>query len=143
MKLGRLLSGPQRLRGLDTWGSGAFDAPRGERRHRGIDIVIEPGETVLCPLDGNIVRVAEPYDDEPRFNGLLLSGSGSYSDLELKLFYLDDFALGPIKTGAVMAMAQDIALRYPGITPHIHVELRVNGDLQNPTDYFELEDAFF
>ena len=142
MKLGPRVKGPQMIRREDRWGCGAFDAPRGERRHRGIDIVANPDQALFSPITGRIVRVAEPYDDEPRYNGLLMEGLGEWAGLELKLFYLDHFDLGPIKQGDPLGTAQDIAVRYPGITGHIHVELRREGQLIDPTPFFDLDAGF-
>ena len=142
MKFSSLLQGPLRMRGDDDWGSGAFNAPRGERKHRGIDIITSPGEEIYCPIDGRIVRVAEPYDDEPRYNGLLLAGSGSWEGYEIKLFYLDGFSLGPIEQGALMARSEDISIRYPGITNHVHLEVRRDGDLLDPTSFFDFQQDF-
>ena len=35
-----------KIRGLDCHGSGAWQAPRGHRKHNGVDVVCEPGDKV-------------------------------------------------------------------------------------------------
>ncbi len=131
---------PVRLRGEDAWGSGAFGAPRGDHAHRGIDIIVAPGDDILSPVDGTFVRIAEPYDNDARFSGVLLRGSGDWSDCEVKLFY---FAPRPglslLQAGEKIGVAQDIALRYPDITCHIHLELWQDGEVVDPTPFIELQ----
>ena len=127
---------PQVLRGEDDWGSGAFGAPRGERFHRGIDIVVDPDQPVLSPFDGEVVREAIPYEDDQHYSGLLLRGHGDWDGCELKLFYMSGPHEGTIEAGEVIGHAQNIAQKYPGITCHIHVEAHINGELCDPTPHF-------
>jgi murein DD-endopeptidase MepM/ murein hydrolase activator NlpD len=127
---------PTVVRGEDDWGSGAFGAPRGERTHRGIDIAAAPGEPVLSPCDGEVVREAAPYDDDPHYSGLLLHGRGDWEGCAIKLFYLTGPHEGFVQAGEVIGHAQDIAARYPGITGHIHIEVRLHGEIVDPTPLF-------
>jgi murein DD-endopeptidase MepM/ murein hydrolase activator NlpD len=130
-----LTRAPLGRRGEDAWGSGAFGAPRGGRAHRGVDLVVVPGESILAPFAGDLVREARPYDDDDRFSGLLLRGRGRWSGCEVKIFYLQPREPGPVRRGQVIGKAQDIALKYPGITPHVHVELWRSGAVVDPTPW--------
>lgn len=136
-----LTASPICVRGHDEWGSGEYGAPRGDRIHRGIDIVASPGETILCPFDAMFVRIAEPYDNDARFSGMLLRGTGEWAGYEAKLFYLmPDEGLKVLQAGEKIGVAQDIALRYPGITTHVHLELWQDGNVIDPTPCLPTED---
>ncbi len=133
---------PAQLRGHDEWGSGAFGAPRGDHSHRGIDMRVAPGDAIYAPFDGLIVREAIPYDDDDRFSGLLLRGVDAWQGFEIKIFYMHcTHSLGQVPGGELVGIAQNIALRYPGITNHIHVELRKDGNLQDPTPFLPPEET--
>ncbi len=124
-----------RLRGEDAWGAGAFGAPRGERLHRGVDIEVRPGRPVFAPFPGRVVRRADPYGDDDRFAGLLLAGDGAWAGVEAKLFYLRGEPGRTVKAGEAIGRAQDIGARYPGITPHIHLEICRDGRVVDPTPW--------
>ncbi len=130
--------GPLAIRGDDRWGSGAFGAPRGERTHRGIDLVVTPGETVYSPIDGEVVREACPYEDDPGLSGLLIQGTGRWAGFEVKMFYLKGSWGRPVEAGAPLGEAQDLKARYPGITPHVHLEIRRDGQVLDPSGFLPL-----
>ncbi len=56
----------------DGYGDGRFGASRdqGKRQHEGIDLVVTPGESILSPITGKIVRYAYPYPDDSRYSGV-------------------------------------------------------------------------
>ena len=123
------------LRDTDNWGSGAYGAPRGDRTHRGIDIITTPDQPIHAPFNGTVVRQADPYEEDPRYTGCLLRREPD--GLEVKLFYLEGARIGPVKEGEPIGKAQDIAIKYPGITNHIHLEVWVNGEPIDPGPYLE------
>jgi len=135
MHLHSLTAGRTRLRSEDAWGSGDYGAPRGSRRHRGIDLVVSPGEIILSPMDAVVVREAAPYEDDAAYRGLLLRGLGEWIGYELKMFYLVPTAAGTLRAGDPLGLAQDISLKYPGITNHIHLELWHQGRTIDPTPF--------
>ena len=131
-----LTEGPLRLRGEDEWGSGAYGAARGERTHRGIDIVAEPGVRVLSPINGEIVREAKPYEDDDSYGGILICGAGSWQDTEIKMFYLDGYKLGPVLAGEPIGVAQNLSMKYAGIINHVHLEVWQGDKPVDPTPFF-------
>ena len=142
MQLQALTRAPLRLRGEDEWGRGNFGAPRGDHTHRGIDIIVSPGDDIFAPLDGEIVRTAIPYDDDERFSGILIRGLQTWHGYEIKIFYMQCAAPpGHVNAGEFIGKAQSIALRYPGITNHIHVELWKDGVVIDPTPFLRSKEA--
>ena len=123
----------QKLRN-DTKGKGTFNAVRSNHLHEGIDIIVKPNEAIFAPFDG-VIRQANPYKNDSDYNGLEIKSIDGKQ--KVKIFYCKDFAIGKIKKGEVMATAQNIALKYgKDMTPHIHVELRIDNKVIDPTSYF-------
>ncbi len=125
----------QVIRDSDKWGSGAFDAPRGNRRHRGLDILTHHGQTLYSPVSGTITRYADPYEDDPRYSGCLIQGSGPWSGYDIKVFYLEQVTLGIVDQDTHFAIAQDIERKYPGILNHVHLEVWHGKTLIDPTPF--------
>ncbi len=80
MRFGSIVLGSMRSRSTDKYGSGQFQAGRsmGNKRHshQGLDVAAKPRETILSPVDGEIIREAIPYAP---FTGLLIRGTGTYA----------------------------------------------------------------
>lgn len=123
-------------RGNDGYGSGAFEASRdgGTRSHNGIDLVTKTGDRIFSPISGTVTRLAYPYADDSRYKGLVIEG-GAYL---VKVFYIiPTVAIGSVvKAGQQIATAQDLTVKYPGITNHIHLEVYHNGALINPSTLY-------
>lgn len=125
-----------RSRRNDQHGSGQYGASRGGRTHRGLDVISVAGENVYSPIEGEIVREAVPYANDPSYRGLVIRGSGPWSDYEVKLFYVEGFFCGQVAPGDLVGTAQDLTTKYPGITNHIHVEIRKSGAFIDPFELF-------
>lgn len=110
-------------------------------RHRGIDIVVTPGEDVKSPVTGKFVRPAKPYKDDNYYSGVLIEANDG---TEVKIFYVhpnsnlkpgDTVEAGKTSIGS----AQDLRKRYGPkngngpITPHVHLETKKNGQYVDPT----------
>ncbi|MCG7985071.1 MAG: M23 family metallopeptidase [Candidatus Thiodiazotropha lotti] len=143
------------VRGQDNLGSGEFGAPRGSRKHKGIDIVAYPGFEVLSVCHGEVTKIGYPYSQDD------LSADHSNEDERRKFYlkkamrYVEVMTTGRVKvryfyvTPAVMVgdrihpgrslgIVQDIAAIYPGITPHFHFEvLDRSGQVVNPYHFLE------
>lgn len=114
------------VRDADKHGMGHFGAPRGSQTHKGADYVGEPGQKIVSPIDGKVIRLARPYADDSRYSGLLISGEHLY----IKIFYIDpDLSVigwGVFKGKTVIGTMQDITKRYADITPHVHLQAMVD-----------------
>jgi murein DD-endopeptidase MepM/ murein hydrolase activator NlpD len=133
-----ILVGSQRSRGTDRrWGSGQFGAPRDNhsRAHRGLDVVASPGDLVFSPVDGNVIREASPYFP---FSGVLIQGTGEYASYRVKLFYVRVFMCGPVRAGTLIGRVEDLRWKYPGITNHVHIEVRRDGKIVSPLEAYKM-----
>jgi murein DD-endopeptidase MepM/ murein hydrolase activator NlpD len=135
MRFASIVYGSMHSRTSDPYGSGQFAAPRDHhsRQHNGLDIAASPGDAVLSPIGGNLVREAIPYAP---FTGLLIEGTGEYVGYSVKLFYVEANQCGPVGAGGLIGYAQDLKYKYPEITNHIHMEVRYEGKLVSPTDTY-------
>lgn len=124
----------QKSRVRDAYGSGQYGASRdaGVRTHNGIDIIVAPGEKIFSPIKGNIVRQAMPYRDDPNYKGIVLKGIEQWDGYELKIFYVEGLFSGEAFESQEIGSAQNLTLRYPGITNHIHLEVKYQGILVDP-----------
>lgn len=105
----------------DKHGSGAYGAPRGGRAHKGVDYVCVPGQVVVSPIAGTVTREARPYAEGP-WSGVVIESP----NISVMLFYLapDPAVIGRVVAqGAPIGTAQDITEKYPGITPHVHLQV--------------------
>lgn len=114
------------VRGIDAFGSGDFGARRdaGKRRHHGVDFVAAAGAAVRAPISGEVsrlgyayrgvggLRVVEIVNPETKYTARVLYVSPTVE--------VGDVVIA----GDEIGTAQDLSRRYPGITNHVHVELR-------------------
>ncbi|HET7792151.1 MAG TPA: hypothetical protein VFL64_02095, partial [Rhizobacter sp.] len=129
MPIARFVVRQQRSRTHDKFGSGQYGARRdgGTRTHRGLDVVTTPREAVFSPIDGTVVREARPYPGDRLMRGLVIHGRGEWTGYRVKIFYAEGLVCGDVQAGQPIALAQDLSLKYPGITNHIHLELSRDG----------------
>ncbi|MBC8183245.1 hypothetical protein H8E88_19240 [candidate division KSB1 bacterium] len=116
----------------DFGGSGHFGAPRGKRKHDGLDFIAsynfeaDKGQNILMPIsDGIIVRTSLPYKDDLKWLGVHIV----HPRIELKMWYLKPIKslirTGRIALGTVIGRAQNIGAKkgYENVTPHIHLRI--------------------
>ena len=122
------------LRLPDKFGAGYFNAPRGARTHNGIDLAVYVGSKVLAPITGKVTKVGYPYGDDLSYRYVEITDSVSR---KWRFFYVepavkvDDI----IEVGNIIGTVQDLDKRYPGITPHIHLEIKsASGNFINPME---------
>ncbi len=118
------------MRGHDGHGSGDWDAPRGARKHKGIDYSMVAGSAVLSLTDGKVTKVGYPYGDDLTFRYVQVTSN----DLDLRYFYIDPMVkLGDkITRNQVLGSLQDLTGRYMDITNHCHFEIKQDGEYLNP-----------
>ena len=107
----------------DPKGDGRYGAPRGKSKHKGVDYLCEPDQSVYSPISGIIIRMAYPYINKS-YSGVVIEGK----HLTVKMFYfepLPDFIGSEVDQGQVIGFAQDISQKYGGLPmkPHIHLEI--------------------
>jgi len=126
---------PHGIRGQDAHGSGAFLASRVGRVHYGVDIICVPGEQVISPCNGILVRRKRPYGQDLHWSGVLIATEGG---IQITLFYLEPNSTlygHEVTKGQVIGTAQDISQKYPGIIPHIHMEVVWPRDRSLPNEW--------
>lgn len=124
------------IRNCDPAGCGHYNAPRGERLHKGIDIVVYPGQSIYAPISGTVRRFFA-YENNTDIKGIEITNGNT----KVKLFYVNS----SLQTGDVIeaqtkiGVAQDIAGYYNSstMTPHIHTEVLINNQKVDPTNYFK------
>ena len=112
------------VRETDSFGSGRFRAPRGNRLHKGLDFLAAAGDPVVSPTDGTVRRIGICYSDDPRYRLVEIDAS----DALVRVFYVDP-TVAPgdeIAAGDLIGSAQDVAARYEnGMKNHVHLEVRL------------------
>ncbi|MCK5602603.1 M23 family metallopeptidase [Candidatus Pacearchaeota archaeon] len=114
----------------DSKGSGLYGARRGGSRHKGTDYVCVPGQPVVAPISGVVVRKAKPYEGE-EYSGVVIQGE----NMRIKMFYLQPLhgLIGTrVEQGQLVGCAQDISGKYGKneMMPHIHLQIdSINPDI--------------
>jgi murein DD-endopeptidase MepM/ murein hydrolase activator NlpD len=118
----------------DSAGGGSFGASRGNRQHKGIDIIAEEGQNFFAPFDGFLTRTYNVYKSGLNYKGIEIKNE---SGLKVKIMYVNpDYSLigKNVKKGAKLGTAANIKNRYtnsPTMQNHLHIEKWENG---TPTD---------
>jgi len=108
---------------MDTEGSGVYGAPRGSRKHNGVDYLCDAGQPIVAPFDMKIERVANPKARSP-LSGVKWRAGRSHG----KIFY---FMPAPgvvgrhVKQGEIIGVAQSVSKDYglPAMLDHIHFQI--------------------
>lgn len=112
---------------IDGYGDGRFGARRSDHSHNGIDLVVTPGESILSPITGKVVRYSYPYADDSRFSGVHIQND----EYLVKMWYLSPVLVKPgqqVTQGQAIGTAQKISTKYgSGMIDHVHVEVWPNG----------------
>lgn len=114
------------IRGTDRWGNGGFHAPRGNRHHNGVDIVVNPHQKVLPLVGGKVSKIGFPYDPHDEKKGFLRYVQIDDSNgLHVRYFYLAPCVTRSqyVCNKTVIGLAEDLTTIYPGITNHYHFEV--------------------
>lgn len=119
----------------DRAGSGHYGAPRGSRKHRGIDYECVPGFPVLSPVFGFVSKHGQCYRDDAEWKYIEITDENG---LKHRLFYVQPSlpVSSSVSEGDWIGMAQDISDRYPGqgMTPHVHYEIKQGDQYLNPDE---------
>lgn len=125
------------MRTADRYGSGAYGAPRGKRKHNGIDLAVMQGSVVLSHGSGVVSKIGYPYNPKDPLKGHLRYVQVSEGDYHSRYFYiLPSVDAGDVvRPGDVLGVAQGLLKIYPGITDHIHFEVKKGGEFVNPEHF--------
>lgn len=114
-------------RGQDAWGSGAFGASRGTRKHKGIDYCCYPDTEITSHVTGVVTKLGYPYSDDLSFRYVEIT---TVNKLRHRFFYVEPTVekADLISKGQVIGIAQNISSRYrdpgrPAMTNHVHYEI--------------------
>jgi len=109
----------------DPAGDGRFNAPRGARRHNGIDFECVPGRSLVGGVEGTVTKHGYCYQGDGFWRYVQVT---DFEGLHHRFFYVDPLVpVGEVVGRATgIGVAQDITLRYPGqgMLPHVHYELK-------------------
>ena len=137
-----LLKAP--IRGNDVQGSGAFNAPRGSRKHNGIDIACYKGSEVLSICYGKVTKIGYPYNPNDILKGHLRYVQVTDSnERKHRFFYVSPLVkVGDlVKPGDTLGTTQGLLNIYPGITDHYHYEVMLENDYLNPNNVLKEFDS--
>lgn len=122
-------------RGQDSWGSGEFGAPRGDRTHNGVDFACYPG-TLIYPVHvGRVSKLGWPYSDDSSFRYVEITDERGY---RCRYFYVEPSVNEEQNVGlyTVLGKSQELGGRYENITEHVHIEVyRPDGKIINLDEY--------
>lgn len=126
---------PQRR--ADKFGSGEYLAPRGHRKHQGVDFACYPGTKIISFTDGIVTKIGYPYSEPDRqfLHYIQISHEGK----DYRYFYVSPLLKvgDEVKAGDVIAISISLQKVYDGITDHVHFEVKCNNLHLDPTPYTE------
>lgn len=125
------------LRGCDDFGCGFFDAPRGDRRHEGVDIKTKLGTPIFSFSSGVVEKIGYPYVGDWFYR---LVDIRDELGVLWRYFYVEpEVKVGDkIEAHDRIGVAQDVSVKYntrtKKMTPHIHFQMEAaDGSIINPT----------
>ena len=133
-------------RGADSYGDGSYQAPRGGRKHKGIDYACFAETVIYTPVNGFVTKLGYPYDDDLDFDGkpdFTYVEVTTPAGLRHRIFYItQEVKLGQrVDRGITrLGVSQTLQVKYPvdkdhpgGIIDHVHYEiLMMNGQPLDP-----------
>ena len=109
----------------DDYGDGYFGAWRdgGARRHDGVDYVAGVGQLVRAPISGFVSKIGFAYPDDASLRYIEIENPALA--LSARVFYVSPAVqVGQaVRLGRPIGVAQDLQVRYSGITDHVHLEV--------------------
>lgn len=114
----------------DSAGAGHFGAPRGNRRHLGVDYLSPAGANVVAPVSGEVLRISNVYRDEAKNRHLraIVIQNTTDASYTAKVLYVQPSA--DIRPGifvergkTILGVTQSLRDIHPNATDHIHVQI--------------------
>lgn len=116
----------KKIRGEDLWGSGAWQARRGERKHNGEDVINEVLDPVLSDVNGRVTKIGYPYfPSDPEKGHLRYVEVTDRKQARIRYFYISPTVKKGdlILKGDQLGLAQDLDAIWTGMTQHYHFEV--------------------
>lgn len=127
-----------KIRTQDKWGAGHFGASRGERKHMGVDLVVEEGSSFVAMNSGIVSKFGQVYKDSPQYKYISVISEGG---IVWRYMYLNSCVqIGQrVEAGeTILGTYDSLEPRYPGITPHVHLDIKnFNNEYIDPTPIIE------
>ena len=115
-----------------VWKGNSYGIING-KLHSGIDIPADQGAVILAAADGTVTEVG--FDRE-RGNYLVLDHGGGLTTLYAHCRNVDVKEGDMVKTGEMVGAVGSTGM---STGPHLHFEVRQDGEAQNPVVYFDSE----
>lgn len=117
------------IRGWDSQGCGLYGMPRGKgRKHKGIDLVVNTGDMVLSHVSGVVTKLGYPYAiNDARGRGKLRYVQITDArGLRHRFMYVSPYVKKGafVRAGSAIGLCQNLQSFYPGITSHVHYEIK-------------------
>lgn len=122
-------------RGTDDFGSGAYQASRGDRNHKGIDYEGPVGALVHAPTSGEVTKLGYVYSSTKKFRYVEITDR---SGLRHRLFYVKPLVKKGdiVKFDQIVGEVQNIAKHHSTakkkMKNHIHYEILKGNAPVNP-----------
>lgn len=122
-------------RKCDAQGCGFYDAPRGNRKHKGIDLRCNPGTAICSPVNGTVTKLGWPYANSPSIRYVEVT-KGNY---KYRVFYVSPIVSegDQVTMDEVIGSSQELSSMDNGGTQHIHFEIMRGDDYIDPTPLYE------
>ncbi len=125
----------------DGGGDGSFGASRGTRTHAGIDLQTTNGQNVVSPITGTATNFVGATSGYPMVD---ITPSDTSQIQMIRMLYIDAPAGAtaggsyPVTAGQSIGTAANLQnLGYPdSVTPHVHIQIKKDGEWTDPTPYF-------
>lgn len=108
---------------VDPEGDGNYGAPRGDRVHRGVDYLCDPGQIIVAPFDMFIDRVSFPNSDK-KMEGIAWTKGKSTGRMWYFMPFKELLGTQAYK-GKFIGRAQSVSAHYglPKMRDHIHFQV--------------------
>lgn len=115
---------------LGLWGKAIHPITRKETTHLGIDVAAPTGTPVYATADGVVLKAG----DENGWGGLIvIEHENGYSSFCAHLNEIEIEGGAKVQKGEVIGRAGNTG---QSTGPHLHYEVRLDGDHVNPADFF-------
>jgi murein DD-endopeptidase MepM/ murein hydrolase activator NlpD len=121
------------IREQDSKGSGYFGAPRGAETHKGADFVGTPGDPVVAVQGGTVLYVGRATAKDLSLRYIEIDGGDGYVSRQNYVSPDEGVKRGmQLYAGQRIGTQQSLQSLYPGITEHVDVKIRFNGEWMDP-----------